>query len=398
MQLKVNDKAMIRCIKCSEVSGIAKAGKIRGKQRYYCNHCNYYFTLKPIETSVKKPSKHHHATILDIAKHMKISKSTVSRALRNSKEINLETRNAILKTAQQLNYVPNYFASSLVKRKSYSIGIVVPELITNFFSQFIIIAQKAASLAGYEVVICHSNESFSNEADVLKRLFSYQVDGILLSLSSETKTLDHLKLISNAGVPLILFNRIKSHPKFPRVLVDDYDGAFKGVEHLIKNGYKKIGHIAGPENLQISKNRFRGYRDALIKHKLTVDPDWLVRHDLSLQGAQKCAQDLLSRPMIPDAIFAVNDPAAIQLIIEAKKRGIQVGPELGIVGFSNDSRSEVIEPSLTTLQQPIEEMAETCIHLLLNKINDQKYAVPNSTVLKTTLIERCSSYKDTSGL
>ena len=395
MHAKVNDKAMIRCIKCSEVSGIARAGKIRGKQRYYCNHCDYYFTLKPAEAAVEKTARHH-ATILDIAKHMKISKSTVSRALRNSKEINLETRNAILKTAQQLNYVPNYFASSLVKRKSYSIGIVVPELITNFFSQFIIIAQKAASLAGYEVVICHSNESFSNEAEVLKRLFSYQVDGILLSLSSETKTLDHLKLISNAGVPLILFNRVKNHSNLPKVLADDYDGAFKGVEHLIKNGYRKIGHIGGPENLQISKNRFRGYRDALLKHKLPVDPDWLARHDLSLEGARKCAQDLLSRPMMPDAIFAVNDPAAIQLIIEAKKRNIRVGPELGVVGFSNDSRSEVIEPSLTTLQQPIEEMAETCIHLLLNKINDPGYAIPGTTILKTTLIERCSSYKSRS--
>jgi DNA-binding LacI/PurR family transcriptional regulator len=299
----------------------------------------------------------------------------------------------VLKMAKELNYVPNYFASSLVKRKSYSIGIVVPELMTNFFSQFIIIAQKAASLAGYEVVICHSNESYRNEMDVLKRLFAYQVDGILLSLSSETKSLEHLQAFQDAGVPVILFNRVKNRPGFPKVLADDYQGAFLGVEHLINNGYRKIGHIGGPDNLQISKNRLRGYRDALDQYGLEFNPNWIVYHDLSPQGAQKCAQTLLDKNAGLDAVFAVNDPAAIHLILEAKKRGLRVGPDLGIVGFSNDSRSEIIEPSLTTLEQPIEQMAETCIHLLLNKINDPVFSIPASTVLKTRLIERCSSQK-----
>jgi DNA-binding LacI/PurR family transcriptional regulator len=384
---------VIKCTKCNEVSGIAKAGQVRGKQRYYCKHCNYYFTFQSKPATANKASSGHHATILDIAQKLKISKSTVSRALRNSNDINLETRNTVLKMAKELNYVPNYFASSLVKRKSYSIGIVVPELMTNFFSQFIIIAQKAASLAGYEVVICHSNESYRNEMDVLKRLFAYQVDGILLSLSSETKSLEHLQAFQDAGVPVILFNRVKNRPGFPKVLADDYQGAFLGVEHLINNGYRKIGHIGGPDNLQISKNRLRGYRDALDQYGLEFNPNWIVYHDLSPQGAQKCAQTLLDKNAGLDAVFAVNDPAAIHLILEAKKRGLRVGPDLGIVGFSNDSRSEIIEPSLTTLEQPIEQMAETCIHLLLNKINDPVFSIPASTVLKTRLIERCSSQK-----
>lgn len=384
---------MIKCIKCSNVSGIAKAGQVRKKQRYYCRHCDYYFTLQSSLPDAATISSSHHATILDIAEQLKISKSTVSRALRNSNDINQETRDAVLKMARKLNYVPNYFASSLVRRKSYSIGIVVPELITNFFPQFIIIAQKAASLAGYEVVICHSNESFSNEMEILKRLFAYQVDGIILSLSGETKTLEHLQVFQDAGIPLILFNRVKNRPGFPKVMADDYHGAFTGVEHLIKNGYQRIGHIGGPKNLQISKDRFRGYSDALNKYGLEQNHNWIYYHDLTTSGAKKCVQALLEKPLEMDAVFAINDPAAIQLIIEAKMKGIQVGPDLGIVGFSNDSRSEIIEPSLTTLEQPLEKMAETCIHLLLNKINDQKYVIPNSTVLKTTLIERASSRK-----
>jgi len=386
-------RRVIRCIKCDEVSGIARAGQVRGKQRYHCKHCNYYFTFQLQQIEAAELNVKHHATLVDIARRLKISKSTVSRALRNSKDINLDTRAAVLNMAQELNYVPNYFAASLVRRRSYSIGIVVPELITDFFSQFIIIAQKAASLAGYEVIICHTNENFTNEIDSLKRLFSYQVDGILLSLSSETKSLEHLKAFEDAGVPVILFNRTKNRHGFSKVLVDDYEGAFMGVEHLIWNGYTKIGHIGGPENLQVSKNRFRGYRDALMKHGLEANPNWIVNCDLSQQSALKCAHILLNKPFTPDAVFAINDPVAIRLIIEAKTKGIQVGPELGIVGFSNDSRSEVIEPSLTTLQQPIDQMAETCMHLLLNKINDPTIKIPATTMLKTKLIERCSSRK-----
>lgn len=165
------------------------------------------------------------------------------------------------------------------------------------------------------------------------------------------------------------------------------------MEHLIKNGYRKIGHIGGPKNLQISKDRFRGYSDALAKHGLELNHNWIYYHDLTTEGARKCVRALLENHLEMDAVFAINDPAAIQLIIEAKAKGIRVGPDLGIVGFSNDSRSEIIEPSLTTLEQPLEKMAETCIHLLLNKINDSKFIFPNTTIIQTRLIERCSSKK-----
>jgi len=386
---------MIKCVKCNEVSGIAKSGKTRGKQRYFCRHCDYYFTMQQEDASCNDTNHHlrHHATIVDIARQLKISKSTVSRALRNSSDIKKQTRDAVLLLAKELNYVPNHFASALVKKKSYSIGIVVPELITNFFPQFIIAAQNAASLAGYEVVICHSNERFSNEVDIIKRLFAYQVDGVLLSITSETKTLDHLNAFSQADIPVILFNRVRNKPGLPKVLVDDQEGAFAGVEHLIKNGYRKIAHIAGPQHLQISKNRLKGYEEALAKHNLKLNPEWVFYHDLSNEGAQKCARQLLDQKERPDAVFAVNDPAAIQLILEARKRGITVGPDLGVVGFSNDSRSDVIDPPLTTLEQPIEKMAESCIHLLVNKIGNPAFTIPASTILKTQLIQRLSSVR-----
>ncbi|HEX2682568.1 MAG TPA: substrate-binding domain-containing protein, partial [Ferruginibacter sp.] len=124
-----------------------------------------------------------------------------------------------------------------------------------------------------------------------------------------------------------------------------------------------------------------------------LNHNWIYYHDLTTEGAKKCVQALLEKHAEMDAVFAINDPAAIQLIIEAKAKGIRVGPDLGIVGFSNDSRSEIIEPSLTTLEQPLEKMAETCIHLLLNRINDPRFVIPSTTIMQTRLIERCSSKK-----
>ena len=385
---------MIRCVKCNEVTGIAKSGKPRGVQRYFCRHCSYYFTLPQSTPSCPDPGpSRHHATITDIARELKISKSTVSRALKNSNEIKKETRDAVLTLAKNLNYIPNHFASALAKKKSFSIGIVVPELITDFFPQFIIAAQNAASQEGYEVVICHSNEKFNNEVDIIKRLFAYQVDGVILSIASETKTLDHLNAFSQADIPVILFNRVGNEPGLPKVLVNDVEGAFAGVEHLIKNGYRKIAHIAGPQHLQISRNRLKGYQKALEKYNLEQKPEWIFYHDLSHTGAVNCANQLLDLKEKPDAVFPVNDPAAIVLIMEARKRGIQIGKDLGLVGFSNDSRSSFIDPPLTTLAQPIEKMAEVCVHLLVNKIGNSEFVIPASTILKTKLIERESSVR-----
>ncbi|HET9486599.1 MAG TPA: substrate-binding domain-containing protein [Chryseosolibacter sp.] len=380
-------------MKCGEVDAIAKSGIIRGKQRYYCKRCDYYFT---IQTAGEGPTtfKRHQTTIIDIARELQISKSTVSRALHGHKDIHEETRKLVLEVAQRMDYQPNLLAFGLAKSRSQTIGIMVPEFINSFFPQVIIGAQDVANPAGYHVIICHSNESLDREIENTNVLMASRVDGVIASVTRETTNLDHFKKFEKAGIPIVYFNRVCGDQPLSKVMVDDYDGAFKGVEHLIKNGCKRIAHIAGPRQLQISRNRLKGYKDALLHYGLPVDESLILHHDLTKETARMCARHLFEMKEIPDGVFIIHDPAAIQAMLVAREMNISVPDQVAIVGFSNEPISEFIEPGLTTLAQPLEEMGKEAVEMLLRRINDASPEITHeSKILKTSLIIRESSRK-----
>ncbi|AYB31569.1 LacI family DNA-binding transcriptional regulator [Chryseolinea soli] len=383
---------MIKCNKCGEVDAIAKSGIVRGKQRYHCKRCEYYFT----QPSLLTPETHHHrrhqTTIMDIASALQISKSTVSRALQGHSDINENTRKAVLDMAHQLDYQPNLLALGLAKSRSYTIGIIVPEFINSFFPYIIIGAQQVANPAGYHVIICQSNESLETEIANTNVLMASRVDGVVASVTAETKSLDHFQKFQRAGIPLVMFNRICDGLDVSKVLVDDYDGAYRGVEHLIQQGCTRIAHLAGPQNLQVGKQRLRGYLDALRDYNLPVYDELIVYCNLTKSSAQAAARQLLDLPTPPDSIFGVNDPAAIQTILIAKSRGISIPNDLAIVGFSNEPTSALIEPGLTTLAQPLDEIGKTTVQFLLNEIEDDAI-LPRTEILKTQLIVRASSLR-----
>lgn len=382
---------MIKCIRCSHVHAITRSGIVRGKQRYYCKDCNIHFTL-PGEAAVEvRQHKKHMATIVDIAKALNISKSTVSRALHEHSDINPQTRAAVLEMARQLDYQPNLLAKSLVKSKSNTIGIIVPEFLTYFFPTIIMGAQQVAEQAGYNVIICQSQESFKTEVANANVLLANRVDGVLISMTRETKKFEHFKAFERHGIPVVFFNRICDEMDTSKVLVNDYEGALKAVEHLIKNGYRNIAHIGGPPVLRITHNRLKGYRDALEKHGLPFKKELVVHCNLSKKDAIHCAEKLLNLKHRPDAVFCVNDPVAIQLMLAAKKMKIKIPSELGIVGFSNDPISEVIEPALTTVQQPVADIGRSAMHILLDAIKNGDAYTPVLESLETTLIIRESS-------
>lgn len=385
---------MIKCVKCNDVAAIAKAGIIRGKQRYYCSHCDYYFTF-PVPNRLETSSgfRKHQTTIIDIARELQISKSTVSRALRGHSDINKETRQAVLDIAKQLDYQPNLLAYGLAKSQSMSIGIIVPEFINSFFPYVIIGAQEVANPAGYHILVCQSNESYQVEVENTKVLMSSRVDGILASLTGETPNVDHFKKFERAGIPVVYFNRVSADATASKVIVDDYEGAYKGVEHLIQNGCRRIAHIAGPKNLLISQNRLHGYLDALKANQLPVDECLIREYTLSQESATECANYLFDLADKPDGLFAVNDPAAIAAILVAKLRGIKIPEELAIVGFSNEPSSALIEPGLTTLAQPMAEIGKAAIELLFQQIHATEEIAPQTKILKTTLIIRKSSMR-----
>jgi len=383
---------MIKCIRCKHVHAITKSGIVRGKQRYFCKDCNIYFTL-PHETTVDMKQKKHMTTIVDIAKALNVSKSTVSRALHEHEDINPQTREAVLEMARQLDYQPNLLAKSLVKSKSNTIGIIVPEFLTYFFPTIIMGAQQVAAEAGYNVIICQSQESYKTEVANANVLLANRVDGVLISMTRETKKFDHFKAFEKHGIPVVFFNRVCDEMNTSKVLVNDYEGALKAVEHLIKNGYRNIAHIGGPPALLITHNRLRGYKDALAKYKLPFKKELVVHCNLSKKDAVSCAESLLNLKHPPDAVFCVNDPVAIQLMLVAKKRKIKIPSELGIVGFSNEPSGEVIEPALTTVQQPVADIGRSAAGILLEAIAKGEEYQPEKKSLKTTLIVRESSIK-----
>lgn len=385
---------MIRCIKCNQVHAISKAGVVRGIQRYYCKDCKIYFTVNDKKALKETARQKQMPTIMDIATALNISKSTVSRALQAHSEINEETRKSVLEMARKLNYHPNYIAKSLVNKKSNTIGIIVPEFVNHFFPLLIIGAQEVASKAGYNVIICQSQESAKTEIANVNTLLSSRVDGVIISMTRQTKNIDHFKSFEHLSIPIVFFNRICEAMNTSRVMVNDYEGAFKGVEHLIKNGFKKIAHIGGPLNLSLSHNRLNGYLDALKKHKIAIDKNLIIHYDLTENKARQSAEVLLNKKNRPDAIFCLNDVCTTQTLLVAKEMKINVPEELGIVGFSNNPLSAYIEPGLTSIEQPVHEMGRTAMRLLINHIEKGfgNYT-PVHEILPTKLVIRKSSVR-----
>jgi LacI family transcriptional regulator, repressor for deo operon, udp, cdd, tsx, nupC, and nupG len=339
--------------------------------------------------------KNHQPTIVDIAKQLGISKSTVSRALTGHPNISKETQKRVLELAQQLDYQRNTLALSLAKHQSFSLGMVVPELLSSFFSFALIGAQEQASKAGYTLFICQSGESYQTEVANVRALAERQMDGMIASLSKETTDIEHLRNLQRKGIPLVMFNRVSAELDVSKVVVNDREGAFQAVEHLILAGYKRIAHLAGPKNLLISQNRLNGYLDALKVYQLPVEEELIAGYDLSKGQARVALMKLLDLPQLPDAIFCINDPTAIEVMQILKVRGIKIPDDIALVGFSDDPSSSLVEPALTTVAQPVVEMGQVAAQMLIAQIQEapEKF-VPETRVLKTKLIVRRSSVKN----
>jgi LacI family transcriptional regulator/LacI family repressor for deo operon, udp, cdd, tsx, nupC, and nupG len=334
----------------------------------------------------------HQTTIIDIAKALGISKSTVSRALTGHPNVNAATRQRILDMAAQVDYQRNQLAISLLTNRTSTIGIMVPEFISFFFPKVIIGAQEELAQSGYNVVICHSNESYETEVTNAKALLASRVDGLLVSHTKETRNFDHFRIFQRKGIPVVFFNRVCDDMDVSKVTIDDYNGAFQAVEHLIQTGRRRIAHLAGPDTLMNSRNRLSGYRDALAKHGLHIDPELIISYDLNLDKANIYVNHLLNLPNPPDALFTINDPTALEALSVAKRRGIRVPDDLSIVGFSDDPISALIEPGLTTIAQPVDEMGQQAAKVLLKQLltKDEGF-VPERVVLPTRLIVRRST-------
>ena len=313
-------------------------------------------------------------TIKDIANKLKISPSTVSRALNDHPNISDDTKKLVSEKAKEMKYQTNFIAAGLRTKRSNSIGILVPHITSSFFASAIDGIQKIVSDNGYYTIICQSNENYHDEIDQIKSLLSCKVEGVILSVSSETKDFDHLETLKAYDVPFILFDRIAPGFDMPTVEANDFTGGFQAVEHLIKRGRKKIAHLGGPGLLGISKSRYEGYLEALKTYDYEINEDFVVFCHPD-EDHEAIIEKMFENPSNrPDALFTFSDELAVESILKLKKMGLTVPREVSVVGFGNSRLCEIVEPHLTSVTHEPIEMGEAAADLLFKVI--QKKHIP----------------------
>jgi LacI family transcriptional regulator len=336
---------------------------------------------------------HHYVTIKDIAKRLNISVSTVSRALRDTYDVSQDTRDKVLAMANELNYKPNLNAIGLAQGRTHNIGVILPFITNYYFSTVITGIQEVAYNQGFNIIFFVTNDSPERERSIIEHLSTSGLDGLLISVASDSDACEHFQEVISDGVPIVFFDRVASQVHTSKVMQDDYNGAFEAVEHLVKSGYRKIAHIAGPKGLLFTKNRLNGYLAALEKYKLPVNDEWIIHSGFSQECGEEDTMNLLNNKEVPDAIFAVNDRKAIGAMIALKRKNIIIGKEMGVIGFTNDPVCTIISPSLSTIAEPAFDIGRKSCELLLKHITKKNFS-PQELVLPTRLIARESTRRN----
>ena len=333
-----------------------------------------------------------HKTIIDIAKELNISASTVSRALNNHPDINENTKLLVNKIAKKIGYVPNPIALGLRKNRTSTIGVIVPEIKHDFFSSAISGIEEIAYHSGFTIIVCQSNESYEREVINTRALMHHRVAGIIVSISQTTQNGDHFKELNKHGIPLVFFDRVCQDVKASKVIIDDRKSAYNAVHHLIKRGYQRIAHFGGPQELDICSKRFGGYKDALKREGMIVDKSIIYFGGLHEDDGYSAMDKIIKEKKNIDAVFAANDPIAIGAFQRIKEAGLKIPDDIGIVGFSNNKITSLVEPPITTVNQPSFNMGKRAAEILIKLINEDNIKIePIVEVLDTELIIRKST-------
>lgn len=348
------------------------------------------YAENPILQSIAGTFDMKHATINDIARKLHISSSTVSRALSDHPDINKETKRKIKKIAEELNYVPNPIARSLKKNRTNVIGVIVPEIKHDFFSSAISGIEEVAYQSGYTIILSQSNESFEREIINANALINQRVAGLIVSISQKTQNGKHFQKYIDRGIPLVFFDRACDDVNATKIIIDDEKSAFEAVNYLIERGFRKIAHFAGPDTLSICQKRLAGYKKALTNANISVVPDLICHGGLHETDGYNSMSYLIENKLIPDAIFAVNDPVAIGAFQKIKEAGLKIPDDIAIVGFSNNKITSIVDPPLTTVEQPSFEMGKRAAEVIINMIEKEE-KIKETIILDTKLIVRAST-------
>lgn len=332
-------------------------------------------------------------TIYDIAEALSLSPATISRGLKDHPAIKKDTKKRILEKAREMGYQHNMFASNLRRNRTNTIGVIVPRLNSYFMSAVIAGIEKVANEAGYNLIISQSLESVKKEMMNVRTLFNSRVDGLLVSAAYDTEDLSHFEIFLEKKIPLIFFDRVLEHPDCTNIVIDNFKAGYEVTQHLIQQGCKRIVHITANLKRNVYADRLSGYKKALQDAGLTFDESLLIINNLSDQAGVEAAETIFRMNPAADGIFSSNDSCAVSCIRQLKHLGKKIPQDIAIAGFNNDPLSKVIEPNLTTVNYPGQEMGEVAASLLIRRLTKKENASMNSLVLKHNLVVRQSSLK-----
>ncbi len=336
--------------------------------------------------------KHTPITMKDIAREFGCSVATVSRALKDNPRISPKMRDAIKAFAEKHNFSPNIIAESLRKRHTMKIiGVIMPQFTHFYFSSILDGIEQEATGRGYRLMVAQSDEQQEKEMEICSSFYDNKVCGVLVSIAKSTVKYDHFQSLMSKGVPLVFFDRICTGVNASLVVVDDYMGAFSATEYLISLGCRRIAYYGSPMNMEISKNRYNGWHDALRKHG--IDPrSCITRVCDNREAAERITPEVLGSANRPDAFFTVNDDTAIGVMYTAKRMGLRVPEDISICGFTNGQRAIACDPMLTTVDQNGEEVGREAARILINKVEGE---IPidktEKRVVRTKLVIRGST-------
>lgn len=336
-------------------------------------------------------ARKRHISLKDLANELGVSVSTVSRALNDSYEISPEMRERVKALAEQWNYRPNPFALSLLKNTPRIIGIIVPDLVTHFYSSIISGINDVARQNGYSVIITSSYEQYEQELHCMEDLVNMRVEGILACLSQETIDYSHFLSLSDMDIPLVFFDRVCMPNTIPSVVADNRESALVATKHLLQTGSKRVAFLGGSDHLEIVRQRKAGYLAALAELGIPVEEELIICEKMTYNEGREGCSRLLSLPAPPDAILAMNDTLAFAAMKEIKKHGLRIPSDISLIGYTDELHSNYVEPALTAVTHQTYKMGEECCSLLLKQI--KKREKPRQIVVPTHLSVRESSIK-----
>ncbi|MDP4290448.1 MAG: LacI family DNA-binding transcriptional regulator [Bacteroidota bacterium] len=334
-------------------------------------------------------------TIYDIAERLQISPATVSRGLKDHPAISQKTKKLVLDAAKKMGYQSNTFASNLRRRRTNTIGVIVPKLNSSFMSDALAGMEKMANSSGYNLIVTQSLETEKKEILNASTLFNNRVDGLIVSLSYDTKNINHIEPFFRKGIPVLFMDRVYEHKSCSTIVIDNHKAGYEMTSHLISQGCQNILHVTGNLSRNVYADRFEGYKQALLDHHLPYKDENLITNNLSLEDGEAVARKILEMDPLPDGVFVTSDLCAASIMVELKKSGVKIPESIAFGGFNNDPVSRLVEPGLTTINYKGFEMGELAIKIMISQLNQhQNITMTQSIVLGHDLIIRQSSLRN----